>query len=92
MPAIKFWTDGLETVDESDERPLTDAERSELERQEHVSKWLKLLERAAYAAGVLSACMALFAGNRVIRHKYDLTVVACGALALAARFIANRLA
>jgi hypothetical protein len=90
VPPIKFWVDGLETVDARDERPLGDAERAELERQAHVSKWLKLLERVACAAATLSACMALFAGNRVIRHKYDLAVVACGALALAARFVASR--
>ena len=90
MPGIKFWTDGLETVDESGERPPTDAERAELERQEHVSKWLKLLERAAYAAGVLSAIIGLFGGDRVLRHRCDLAVVACGGLAVAARFIANR--
>ena len=92
MPSIKFWVDGLETVDAADERPLGDAEKAELDRHRQVSKRLKLLERVAGAAAALGACMALFAGNRVIRHKYDLVVVACGGLALAARFIANRLA
>jgi hypothetical protein len=90
VPPIKFWVDGLETVDARDERPLGDAERAELERQAHVSKWLKLLERVTGATAALGACMALFSGNRVIRHKYDLAVVACGALALAARFVASR--
>jgi hypothetical protein len=91
VPAIKFWVDGLETVDESDARPLTGAEQAELERQEHVSKWVKRVERLTGAAAALSACMALFAGNRVIRHRYDLAVVACVLLALAARFLASRL-
>jgi hypothetical protein len=74
----------------SDARPLGDAEKAELDRQEHVSKWVKRMERLTGAAAALSACMALFAGNRAIRHRYDLAVVACGGLALAARFIADR--
>jgi hypothetical protein len=91
VPAIKFWVDGLETVDPSDARPLGDAEKAELERQAHASKWVKRVERFAGAAATLSACMALLAGNRVIRHRYDLAVVAFGLFAFAARFIANRL-
>jgi len=50
VPGIKFWTDGLETVDETDARPLGDAERAELERQEHLSKRLKLMARVAEVA------------------------------------------
>ena len=91
MPGIKSWTDGFETVDASHERPLTGAERDELERREHASKRLKLVERAAEAAGTFSAFMLLFVDNRVIRHRYDLAVIACAAVAVLARFIAKRL-
>ena len=92
MPGINFWTDGIQTVDESDARPLGDAERAELERQEHLSKWLKLVEQVARAAAALSAVIWLLGGDRVLRHKWEWVVVACTWLALAARFIANRLA
>ena len=90
MPGIKFWTDGLETVDESDERPLTGAERAELERQGHVSKWLKLLERTAGAAAGLSAFIGFLGGDRVLRHRCDWAALACLGLAWAASFVAKR--
>ena len=90
MPAIKFWVDGLETVDARDERPLGDAERAELERQERVSKWLKLLERAAVAAATLSAVIGFLGGDRVVRHRCDWAAVACGGIALVARFVTSR--
>jgi hypothetical protein len=90
VPAIKFWVDGIETVDESDARPLGDAEKAERERQEHVSKWLKLLERVAGAAAALSAVIGFFGGDRVLRHRWDWIAIACGGLALAARFVASR--
>lgn len=90
VPGIKFWVDGLETVDETDARPLGDAEKAELERQAQVSKWLKLMERVAGAAA-LSACIGLFGGNRVLRHKWDWVAIACSLLAVAAKFVAKRL-
>lgn len=92
MPAIKFWVDGIETVDEGDARPLGDAEKADLERQEHVSKRLKLVERVAGTAAAVSAVIGLFGGSAVPRHRCDWVAAACGGLALAARFIANRLA
>jgi hypothetical protein len=90
VPAIKFWVDGLETVDARDERPLGDAEKAELERQERVSKWLKLLERAAVAAATLSAVIGFFGDDRVLRHRCDWAAVACGGIALVARFVTSR--
>jgi hypothetical protein len=90
VPAIKFWVDGLETVDERDERPLGDAEKAELERQRHVSNWLKLVERAAVAAATLSAVIGFFAGSGVPRHRCDWAAVACGGIALVARFVTSR--
>ena len=90
MPAIKFWVDGLETVDPRDERPLGDAERAELDLQERVSKWLKLLERAACAAATLSAFIGYFGSSQVLRHKCDWAAVACGGIALVARFVTSR--
>ena len=89
MPGIKFWTDGIETVDESDARPLGDAERAELERKEHLSKWLKLVERVACAAAALSAFIGFFGGDRVLRLRLDWVAIACGGLALAAGLVAK---
>jgi hypothetical protein len=90
VPGIKFWTDGTEMGAASRERPLTDAERSDLERQQHLSKWLKLVEGAAGAAAALSAVIWFLGGDRILRQRCHWAVVACGGLALAARFVANR--
>ena len=91
MPGIKFWTDGLETVDETDARPLGDAERAELERQQRGSKRLKLMARVAEVAVGFSVFVIFLGGDRVPRHRWEWVVVACTWLALAARFIAKRL-
>ena len=90
MPGIKFWTDGLETVDESDERPLTGAERAELERKEHLSKWPKLVERVACAAAALSGFIGFLADDRVLRLGCAWASLACLGLAWAASFVAKR--
>ena len=91
MPGIKFWTDGLETVDETDARPLGDAERAELERQQRGSKRLNLVARVAEVAVGFSVFVIFLGGDRVPRHRWEWVVVACTWLALAARFIAKRL-
>jgi len=90
VPGIKFWVDGIETVDARDERPLGDAEKAELERQRHVSDRLKLVERAAVAAAALSAVIGFLAGSGVARHRCDWAAAACGGLGVAARFVASR--
>jgi hypothetical protein len=89
VPGIKFRTDGLETVDARDARPLGDAERAELERKTHASKWLKLVGRLACAAVALSAFIGFFGGDRVLRLRLDWVAIACGGLALAARLVAK---
>ena len=91
MPGIKLWTDGIETVDHGHERPLGDAERAELERQQYGSKRLKLVARVAEVAVGFSVLVILLGGDRVPRHRWEWVVVACTWLALAARFIAKRL-
>jgi len=71
VSAIRFWVDGLETVDARDEGPLGDADKAELDRQEQASKWLKLMEQAACAAAALSAFIGLLSGGRALRHRCD---------------------
>jgi hypothetical protein len=89
MPKIKFWVNGIETLDYS-EAPLSDAERAEVERKEELARWTKLVEKAAAAAAVLSAFLGVFVGDKNLRHRCDLIAVALGGIAIAVRFIADR--
>ena len=90
MPTIKFWIDGMETVDGTEERPLTDAERAEIARKDDLSKWRMLVEKAAGAAAVLSAGIGIFGGDKSLRHRCDWIAVAFGVIAMAVKFVAGR--
>jgi hypothetical protein len=85
MPQIKFWVNGIATT-ASSEALLTDAGRAEVERKEALTKWSKLVERAALAAAVLSAFGGIFA-DKPLRHRFDFIAIALGALAMALKFV-----
>jgi hypothetical protein len=81
---------GIETVVSTDERPLTDAERFEVEDKQRLSKWYKRMERLAAAAAALSALLGIVTGNKSLRNICDILATALAVVALGFRGVAKR--
>jgi hypothetical protein len=78
--------EGIGAVGESDQRPLTDAENTELARQKRILAWRRILDTAAIAVVVLG----LLGGSKVNRHTCDVAFLVLGGAAVALKFVTSR--